>query len=146
MKTFSFSTAAMLATVAIGLGTLLAPPAHAQQTISLTVVAGHPPVNAGVAGIRDFFIPEVDRRLAKGEKYKINWTQAYAGSVADTRGVLDAVQKGIGDLGYVPHLFNADKLPMEQFTYLAPFGTHDTEVLMKIVTELHDGARIQLEL
>jgi len=34
------------------------------EDFSFTVVAGHPPITKGVAGIRDFFIPEVNRRLA----------------------------------------------------------------------------------
>ena len=66
------------------------------ETISLTVVAGHPPITKGVAGVRDFFIPEVDRRLAEaGSTYSIDWTQAYAGAVADVNGVLEAVESGI---------------------------------------------------
>ncbi len=112
--------------------------AHAQQRISLTVVAGHPPLNAGVAGIRDVFIPEVDRRLAEKGNYRIDWTQAYAGSVADVRGVLAAVENGIADLGYVPHIFEADKLPLEQVTYMVPFGTDDPQLLMEIIDELHE--------
>lgn len=107
------------------------------ETFSLTVVAGHPPIGNGVSGIRDFFIPEVNKRLAENGKYTINWTQAYAGSVADVKGVLEAVESGIADMGYVPHLFEGDKLPLEQITYVTPFGTKDLTKLMEIIEKLH---------
>ncbi|MEI2624541.1 MAG: hypothetical protein V9G23_12010 [Giesbergeria sp.] len=38
--------------------------AHAQQTIRLTAAGGHPPVFLWVKLIDEFFIPEVDKRLA----------------------------------------------------------------------------------
>ncbi|WP_339952267.1 C4-dicarboxylate TRAP transporter substrate-binding protein [uncultured Albimonas sp.] len=112
-------------------------PAAAQETIPLTIVAGHAPVAMGVALLRDHFIPEVDRILAESGDYQIEWTQAYAGSVADYNGVLEAVEDGIADLGYVPHLFEADKLPLEQITYITPFGTDDLPKLMEVIEKLH---------
>ena len=108
------------------------------ETISLTVVAGHPPITKGVAGVRDFFIPEVDRRLAEaGSTYSIDWTQAYAGAVADVNGVLEAVESGIADFGYVPHVIEGNNLPLEQITYVAPFGTDNLPLLMEVIDRLH---------
>ena len=115
----------------------VAGPASAQEVLPLTIVAGHAPVAMGVALLRDHFIPEVDRILAETGDYEIEWTQAYAGSVADYRGVLEAVEDGIADLGYVPHLFEADKLPLEQVTYVTPFGTDDLPRLMQVIDQLH---------
>ncbi|GKX34633.1 MAG: C4-dicarboxylate ABC transporter [Rhizobiaceae bacterium MnEN-MB40S] len=111
--------------------------AHA-ETFSFTVVAGHPPITKGVANIRDFFIPEVNRRLEEQGEHSIEWTEAYAGSVADVKGVLEAVETGIAEFGYVPHLFEGDKLPLEQITYVTPFGTSDLPALLKVITKLHE--------
>ena len=109
------------------------------ETFSVTVVAGHPPINAGVATIRDYFIPEVDRRLAEtGDKHKIEWNESYAGALADVRGVLEAIESGIGDFGYVAHLFESDKLPLEQVTYVTPFDNADLKTLVHVVRQLHD--------
>ena len=117
----------------------VAGPARAQEVIKLTVVAGHPPATFGVSLLRDYFIPEVDKRLAAaGGKYKIQWTQAYAGSIAKPNEVLETVEKGIGDVGYVPALFEADKLPLEQVTYVTPFGTNDLIKLMGIIRQLRE--------
>lgn len=109
------------------------------ETFQMTVVAGHPPATKGVAAVRDFFIPEIDRRLVEaGGEHSIEWTEAYAGSVADVRGVLEAVEDGIADFGYVPHLFEADNVPLEQITYVTPFGTNDLPLLMQVISQLHD--------
>ena len=69
--------------------------------------------------------------------HSVNWTEAYAGSVADVNGVLEAVESGIAEFGYVPHLFEGDKLPLEQITYITPFGTSDLPLLMDVITKLH---------
>ncbi|MBF9030975.1 hypothetical protein HKCCE3408_11270 [Rhodobacterales bacterium HKCCE3408] len=124
-----------LATVSLG----LTASGLCAETLSLTVVAGHPPITKGVAGVRDFFIPEVNRRLAEaGSEYDIDWTEAYAGAVADVNGVLEAVESGIADFGYVPHLLEADSLPLEQVTYVTPFGTDNLPLLMDVIVRLHE--------
>ena len=108
------------------------------ETFQLTVVAGHPPITKGVAAVRDYFIPEINRRLEEaGGAHSIEWTEAYAGSVADVNGVLEAVEDGIADFGYVPHLFEADAVPLEQITYVTPFGTDDLPLLMQVISQLH---------
>lgn len=115
------------------------PQGAAADDFSFTVVAGHPPITAGVAAIRDFFIPEVNRRLEEaGGNHTITWNEAYAGALADVQGVLEAVEGGVGDFGYVPHLFEADKLPLEQITYVTPFGSADLKTMMRLVRDLHD--------
>ncbi|MBV1903900.1 MAG: C4-dicarboxylate TRAP transporter substrate-binding protein [Marinosulfonomonas sp.] len=120
-------------------GTMIALAAPVQaETFNFTIVAGHPPLTKGVAGIRDFFIPEVTKRLAADGKHTINWTEAYAGSVADYRGVLEAVESGLGEFGYVPHLFEGDKLPLEQITYITPFGTSDLRTMLGVIEKLHE--------
>lgn len=112
--------------------------ASAEQ-FKLTVAAGHPPVSVGVAGVQKFFIPEVNRRLVEmGGEHSIEWVEAYGGSLADVRGVLEAVEDGIADLGYVPHLFESDKLPLEQISYIAPFGTENNAVTMGVIAKLHN--------
>lgn len=122
-----------LTVAAAGAFALSAGPLHADN-FSITVAAGHPPVTAGVQAISEYFIPEVNRRLeAAGGQHTITWNEAYAGAF----GVLEAVESGIADFGYVPQVFEADKLPLEQVTYVTPFGTDDLGTLMSIMNELH---------
>lgn len=108
------------------------------EEFRITVAAGHPPVSLGVAGVQKFFIPEINRRLAEmGGEHSIEWTEAYGGSLADFNGVLEAVEDGIADMGYVVHLFEGDKLPLEQVSYVTPFGTNDTALMMNVISKLH---------
>lgn len=120
-------------------GAILAPHvARAQQEIRLTVISGHPPAAQSVGMIRDRLIPGIDKRLAQAGKFKINWTQAYAGTVAKPPGVLKAIEDGVADLGHTPHLFNADRLPLEQITFAAPFGPDNSVEVADTVRKLHE--------
>lgn len=118
-----------------GLIAVAAVPAMA-ESYSFTIVAGHPPITGGVSEISTVFIPQVNKRL-EALGHSVSWTEAYAGSVADVNGVLEAVETGIAEFGYVPHLFEGDKLPLEQITYITPFGTDDLPTLMNVIAKLH---------
>jgi TRAP-type transport system periplasmic protein len=87
--------------------------AQAQQVIKLTAAAGHPPVFLWVKTLDETFIPSVNKKLAVTGKYKIDWTTAYGGTLAD----------GIADVGVVSTLFEAPKFPLQNVSYFAPFGT-----------------------
>ncbi len=107
------------------------------KTYKITVVAGHPPIFLWVTLCRDFFIPEVNRRLeAAGGKDKIVWNQAYGGTVAKIGGVLEAIEDGIADMGFVGTIFEASKMPLHNVTYMTPFGTDDIFQVVDIIGEL----------
>jgi len=108
------------------------------KTYKLTVVAGHPPIFLWVTLCRDFFIPEVDKRLLEaGGKYKIEWNQAYGGTVAKIGGALEAIEEGIADMGFVGTIFEAPKMPLHNVTYMTPFGSENIFYVVDIMTELH---------
>lgn len=103
----------------LALATLLAAagltaPAQAQQTIRMTAAAGHPPVFLWVKLLDEFFIPEVDKRLAAAGKHRIEWTKAWGGTLiklgAESKGIGD----GIADLGFVGTIFEAPRFPMQK--------------------------------
>jgi TRAP-type C4-dicarboxylate transport system substrate-binding protein len=118
--------------------TLLSPlhTAHAKN-YKLTAAAGHPPIFLWVTLTRDFFIPEVDKRLAAaGGKDTIEWNQAYGGTVAKLGGVLEAVEEGIVDMGFVGTIFEAPKMPLHNVSYMTPFGTADIFAVVDTMAEL----------
>lgn len=115
-------------------GVLGARPAFADE-ISLTVAAGHPAVTKGVSLIHDFFIPEVTKRAAAAG-HTINWTEAYGGALVGVFEVLEGVENGICDIGYVPTIFEADKLPLEQVTYVTPFSSIDVPTMADVVAKV----------
>lgn len=108
----------------------------APKTISLTAVDGYPPRALQVRTFINFFIPEVNKRLAKSGKYKIRWNQAFSGQIVKVRKVLSGMQKGLGDIGVVTSVFHQDKVPMQAVAYVAPFVTSDPVLLSRTVDEL----------
>ncbi len=114
-------------------------PASAQQTIKLTISSGHPPAFMWVRVLEEFFIPEIDKRLAAGGgKYKIEWTRAWAGTLAKVGQESVAIKDGISDVGFVGTLFEAARFPLQNVTYYTPFGTNDVALISRIITELQD--------
>ncbi len=103
------------------------------ETFKLTVVAGQPPIHPIPKGLKEAFIPTVNKSLKEaGGKTKIEWTEAYGGSLAKFTEVLEAVEGGIAHVGAVTFAFEEAKLPMEQYTFVIPFGPGDNKVMAAI--------------
>jgi len=107
------------------------------KNYKLTVVAGHPPIFLWVTLCRDYFIPEVNKRLAEaGGKDTVEWNEAYGGTIAKLGGVLEAIEEGIADMGFVGTIFEAPKMPLHNVTYMTPFGTENIFYVVDIMHEL----------
>ena len=59
------------------------------ETIDVTAVAGHPPVFLWVKTLSESYIPAVNKAL-EGTDYKIDWTEAYGGTLAKVGGEAEA--------------------------------------------------------
>lgn len=119
-------------------GMAFAPHANAQETINLTIAAGHPPIFLWVKEFDETLIPTVDAELARTGRYKIEWNRAYGGTLAKVGREIDAIRSGLADLGTAFSLFSPDKLPLQNISYLAPFHTPDSELVVNIVHELQN--------
>src|SRR3970282_1381187 len=51
------------------------------------------------------------------------------GTIVKTRGELEGVETGLGDLGIVPGVFYVDKMPLYQLSYQTPFTSKDLNAL-----------------
>ncbi len=107
-----------------------------QKTINLTVVDGYPTQSLWVKEFIDFYIPEVDKRLAASGGYQIKWNQAWGGQIVKTRNVLPGLQKGLGDIGVVTTVFHQDKVPIQAIAYVTPFVTTDPGLVARTVDEI----------
>ena len=114
-------------------GLALALPATAQETIKLTVAAGHPPIFLWVKHLHDTFMHSVDGELARSGKYKIQWTEAYGGTLAKMGSELETMQQGISDMGIVSTVFQSSKMPLNNVTYFVPYGPTDAQVVTKAI-------------
>jgi TRAP-type C4-dicarboxylate transport system substrate-binding protein len=120
-------------------------PAGAQETIKLTVAAGHPPVFLWVKHLKESLISTVDAELAKTGKYKIAWTEAYGGTLAKLGSELETMQQGISDLGMAGVIFHSAALPLNNVTYFVPFGPTDVTTVTKVIDGLQDMPELKAE-
>lgn len=123
-------------TAAIAAAVLLSVQAKATETIELTAIDGYPPKALWVKEFIEFYIPEIDKRLAKTGNYKIKWNQAWSGQIVKPKHVLEGIQKGLGDIGVVTTVFHADKVPLQMIAYATPFVTTDPGLVARTVDNL----------
>jgi len=108
------------------------------ETYKVTFSAALGPQLPWIGMVREFFIPEVNKRLAAaGGKDTIVWNEAFSGTLAKIGGELAAVENGVSEMGVVSTIFEASKLPLMSLTYFAPFGNDDGLMLNKIIYEMH---------
>ena len=87
------------------------------------------------------FAPSAFKRIkAAGldKKYKINWKEAYAGSLLKPTFVLQGVSDGVADIGFEPTIFHPDKLPLEQVSFVTPFTTSEVVQVNHVIDALHE--------
>lgn len=113
-------------------------PANAQKTINLTAIDGYPTKALWVKEFINFYIPEVDKRLAAKGNYKIKWNQAFGGQIVKPKKVLGGIQKGLGDIGVVTTVFHHDKVPLQAVAYVTPFVTTDPGLVARTVDRIAD--------
>lgn len=116
--------------------TLSAGSASAAETIKLTAISGFPPVASWVKVFKEYFMAGVDSRLAAAGKYKIEWNEGFAGTIAKPRGELEAMQAGLGDIGIVVTAFHVDKVPLYNISFVTPFVTTDLPLATKAYQKL----------
>lgn len=113
-----------------------AAPAMAAETIKAVVIDGYPARALWVKEFTEFFIPEVDKRLAESGNYQMEWQESYGGSIVKPKGVLEGVQLGLGDIGIVTTIFHSSKLPTQAISAVTPFIAPDARAVAKAVDEI----------
>ena len=107
------------------------------QTITINVVNGHPPVFLWVQQLTETFIPTVDAAL-EGTGYDVEWSEFYGGSLAPVGGELEALEAGLAEVGVLPTVFEPSNLPLQNVTYVSPFGSPDPSAVASIINNLHE--------
>jgi TRAP-type C4-dicarboxylate transport system substrate-binding protein len=118
------------------MATAVALPSVAQEKISAVVIDGYPARALWVEEFTNFFIPEVNRRLAETGNYEMEWQENYGGSIVKPRGVLEGIQLGLGDIGIVTTIFHSSKLPSQGIAGSTPFVSSDARAVAKAVDEI----------
>lgn len=120
----------------LALAGLVSVPASATETIKAVVIDGYPARAMWVQEFTNFFIPEVDKRLAAKGNYKMDWQESYGGSIVKPRGVLEGIQLGLGDIGIVTTIFHSSKLPSQGISAVTPMIAADSRAVAKAVDEI----------
>jgi len=123
-------------TLALALLSATALPSFATETIKAVVIDGYPARALWVQEFTNFFIPEVDKRLAETGNYKMDWQESYGGSIVKPKGVLEGVKLGLGDIGIVTTIFHSSKLPSQAIAAVTPFIAPDSRAVAKAVDEI----------
>jgi TRAP-type C4-dicarboxylate transport system substrate-binding protein len=111
-------------------------PAQAQKAINLTAVSGYSPTASWVKIFKEYYIPEVNKRLAEKGEYKINWNEGFSGTIAKPREELAAVETGLADIGIVVTAFHVDRLPLYNVAFVTPFVANDVGLVVRTINKL----------
>lgn len=122
--------------IVVTMASLISLPAVATETIKAVVIDGYPAKAMWVHEFTNFFIPEVDKALAKTGNYKMDWQESYGGSIVKPKGVLDGIKLGLGDIGIVTTIFHSSKLPSQAIAAVTPFISTDSRIVAKAVDEV----------
>ncbi len=123
---------------AAALGALAAAPAAA-DTFTLRIGSGHPSGPAVyVADVENFFVPEVERRVAEETEHTVQFVEGYGGAIAGVAETLESVENGILDIGAYCICFEPSKLFLHNFPYYAPFGPGDSVQQMEATRAVYD--------
>ena len=134
-----------IALLSVVLASAIAVTAWAQpvtaKTVKMVAVSAAPPIVTYVRASKDYFMPESNKRLAaSGLDFKIEWTGAYSQSLAKFTEVFEAVEEGIAQLCLCLKTFEPSSLPLEQYLYMAPFGSQT----VKQVVAIDDAVRAKV--
>ncbi len=93
------------------------------QTLRIKVAAAPPETATFVGTFKRNVVPAIDKRLeASGEGFSIRWTHAYAGKLAKSGEVFEAVAQGIGGAGLIRKDLEPANLPLEAYAVHMPFA------------------------
>ena len=119
---------------------LLAPGWASAEAFTLRVGSGHP---AGptvyVTVLRDYLVPELERRVAKETDHELRIIEGYGGSIASVVETLEAVQVGILDIGAFCTCFEPAKMFLHNFQYFAPFGPQEAQLGVRVARQVYDA-------
>lgn len=108
------------------------------ETFNLRLASGHAPGFHFVDIARQYFVPELKKRVAERTTHRINVLEAYGGTLAKFGEVLDATQSGVVDLGLFCICHVSGKLRAHNFPFYLPFGPTDAVISVKATRKVYD--------
>ena len=119
------------------------------DTFTLRVGSGHPSKpTAYVTNMEKVLVPNIKKRVAAETNHKVRIIEAYAGKIAKVHETLEAVEKGLLDIGSYCVCFETAKLLPWNFDYFVPFTTTNLvtswEVKHKILKQFPELTNVSM--
>ena len=81
--------------------------------------------------IDEVLLPRINAGLEAAGIEPIDFNRAFA-TVAKPGTELQTIERGISDMGYVSTLFHASELPLQNVSYMIPFGAEDPGLVIEV--------------
>jgi TRAP-type C4-dicarboxylate transport system substrate-binding protein len=118
---------------------LFAIESRAQSSVNIQIAASHPVAVFWIHNMKNVFQPEVDKFLRdNGNTHRINWREAYGGTLYKFQDTMEAVRDNITDIGFVGTLWEGSTMPLQNVTYFTPFATGDHGVVANAFERLNE--------
>ncbi len=113
--------------------------AFGQETINLTMSSSHPTTIAWVGPLKTVIVDRSNILLEeRGSPYRINWTEAFGGSLYGFNDTLEAVTQQLTDMGWIGSLWEPSTLPLQNIQFVTPFSTQTVEQAFNAINRLND--------
>lgn len=117
---------------------LLSGKAFAQDKIQLTMASSHPLTIPWVTPLKTVIVDKSNALLeARGSNHRIEWTEAYAGTLYNFKDTLEAVTSRLTDMGWIGALFEPATLPLQNIMYSTPFVTQTVAQAINTMNKLN---------
>jgi TRAP-type C4-dicarboxylate transport system substrate-binding protein len=110
--------------------------AAAQEVINLTIASSHPTTIPWVGMMQTHFMARTDEILAAGGQYRIEWQEAFGGTLYRANATLSSVEDGITDIGWVFSMLEGGQLPLSQVSSYTPFATNNPPAQLAVMWDL----------
>jgi TRAP-type transport system periplasmic protein len=120
----------------LALAGAVAMPAAGQEAIPLTIASSHPTAIPWVGMIQTHFMARTDEILAQTGTYRIEWQEAFGGTLYRANATLSSVEDGITDIGWVFSMLEGGQLPLSQVSSFTPFATNNPPAQLQVMWDL----------
>ena len=111
----------------------------ATETIQLTIASSHPVFIPWVTPLKTVVVDKSNAMLEeRGSNYRIEWTEAFGGTLYNFNDTLEGVTQQLTDMGWIGALWEPATLPLQNIMYSTPFATSTVRQAIDVMNTLND--------
>ena len=110
----------------------------AAETVPLTISSSHPLTIPWVKPLKTIVVDRSNELLEEmGSNHRIEWTEAFGGTLYNFNDTLEAVSTQLTDMGWIGSLFEPSALPLQNIMYSTPFTTQTVAQAINTMNRLN---------